>query len=156
MSSPENSPTERLERLVRRALGEQPLRNAPEGFAARVSAVLATRAVLPWWRCAFAQWPLAARVAFPVICLGLTLLTSAAVVRLGGWVTEHVSGPLTPPLAGARATARALATLGEIGPHIASSLPPGWLEGVLAIAVALYATFFGLSALAYRALRPRH
>lgn len=156
MSSPDNSPTERLERLVGRALGEQPLRQAPEGFAARVSAAIASRAMLPWWRSAFAHWPLAARVAFPVVCLGLTALTSTALVRLAAWAAQHLGGPLSPPLAGARATVHALATLGELAPHIAGSLPPGWLESVLGIAIVLYVALFGLSAVAYRTLRPHH
>jgi hypothetical protein len=153
MSSPETSPAERLERLVSRALGEQPLQRAPESLATRVAAAIAASASR---RYGFAQWPLIARLAFPIACLALTAVTSTALVRLAGWATSELSGPLGPPLATARTAARTLTTLGELGPHLANALPPGLLEGALAIGVALYAALFGLSALAYRALRPRH
>ena len=144
---------QRLERTIHRTLRSLPPRRAPRSLEERVLAELARQAALPWWRRSFTHWPLAARVGFLVLSTGIAALVLLLTVW-GGAGLEAL--PLRAAFAqqftwmeNGLAVFRALKGFGEI---IARNVPPLWFYGIIAFIAALYATFFGLGAAAYKAL----
>lgn len=149
MNTPSN-PNERrdrqLERLIDKALRDQPLRRAPATLESKVMAEIARRAVAPWWQGSFAGWPVAVRLLFIIASAGLITLVLKA--------SALIIDPIKP---GAR-SASLLAdvawipslfmTIGEV----LRDLPSFWIYGGAAILGALYLTLFGVSAAAYRTL----
>lgn len=146
MSTPHRPTPEQLERLVDRALRDQPLHHAPSDLESKVMAAIAHRAITPWWRSSFAHWPMAARVLFLVVSVGF--------VKLGLDAAAMVIGPLDP---GARSAAL-FAELAWIHALFASlgtllrSVPSWWLYCVVTVIGGLYLALFGISAVAYRTL----
>jgi hypothetical protein len=144
---------ESIEKLVHETLCSLPPRRAPGSLETRVLAALAARATLPWWRQAFARWPLAAQGAFVVVAAGLAKGVSLIVVGL-------LSGFDRSPLAAAFATRfgwienlRSLAAgVGDFCAILLHGIPAPWLYGGLAGVTALYLILFGLGATAYRTL----
>ena len=142
-----NEPREQqLERLIDKALRDQPLRRAPAGFEDKVMAAIAHRAAAPWWRGSFAGWPVAARLLF--------LIASVGFAKLGLEATALVMGPLDP-------TTRSAALFAEVAwiPSLFATfeavfrdLPSLWIYGALGVLGLLYLTLFGVSATAYRTL----
>jgi len=144
---------EELEQFIHRELRSLPPRRAPRSLEARVLAALDQQARVPWYHRSWSYWPAAVRAAFLATATGL----SAAF-----FVALHFAGraPETAALSqqvghrfqlfsqlyafGAWTVDYAGRTLG--------SVPPLWLYGGIAVVVALYATFFGLGAVAYRTL----
>ena len=107
-------------------------------------AELARRAALPWWRRGFAQWPIAARVGFVVICVLLVAglsLTSGAAQQAGA-----------QNLAWAPSLVGLLATIGSAATLVMSLVPPIWIYLALGVGALLYLLLFGLGAFAYRTL----
>ena len=148
MSTPVN-PNEReqqLERLIDKALRDQPSLRAPASLQDRVLAEIARRAVAPWWQGSFSGWPAVARVLF--------LVVSAGFVKLVLEASHLVAGPID-------STARNSALFAEVSwiPGLFSSfgaalhgLPSLWVYGALGVLAVLYLTLFGVSAAAYRTL----
>jgi hypothetical protein len=144
---------QKLEQLIDRTLREQPAVRAPASLEQMVLAELARRAALPWWRKSFAYWPLAARIAFVVVGIGIAKLG----VDAGMWVA---SGLQTSPLAGTvesgagwlQSLSDSLGFLALIWTLLIESIPPLWLYGGVLLVMALYGTMFALSAVAYRTL----
>jgi hypothetical protein len=134
---------EKLERLLRGTLGGLPLRRAPDALERSVLTALALRAALPWWRRSFAQWPMAARSAFVLVCAALVVLslTNGVLQQLGFETSAWIK-----PVAGLMASVGGAANLAV------SLVPPPLLYGVLGVGAALYALLFGLGAVAYRTL----
>ena len=144
--NPNEQRDRRLERLIDKALRDQPLRRAPDSLEAKVMAEIARRAAAPWWQGSFAGWPVAARLLF--------LIASAGFAKLVLNATTLVVAPLDP---GARSAAlfadvawihSLFAAIGAA----ARALPSLWVYGALAVIAVLYLTLFGVSAAAYRTL----
>jgi hypothetical protein len=143
---PNEQHEQQLERLIDKALRDQPSQRAPAGFEARVMAEIARRAQAPWWQSNFARWPVAARVLF--------LVASVGFARIGLEATRLIIAPLD---SGARSSAL-FADVAWIPSLFAAlgaafrGLPSLWLYGALTAMALLYLTLFGVSAAAYRTL----
>src|ERR1700688_1333747 len=111
-------PQDPREQLLDRTLRELPLRRAPPTLEARVCGELTRRAARPWWRRSFAQWPLPARAALPVLCAVLVRLAF-----MGG--SAAVAGIHSLP--GARQAEVLAASLANLAAAIAHISPPAWL-----------------------------
>jgi hypothetical protein len=138
---------EKIERLLKGALGGLPLRRAPDALQRRVLDALAARAALPWWRRNFAQWPMAARAAFVVLCVALAGLT------LTSGLTQHLD---SETWTWARPAMGAMAAFGGVANWAVSLVPPPLLYAALIVGASLYALLFGLGAFAYRTLYLPH
>ena len=113
------------------------------------------RATIAWYHKSWSYWPAPVRAAFLV---GATGVAGAAVTAF--YLAEP--GCRTPSAVaarGRRATSAGSRRLYHVGGWIVNfagqlfaSIPPLWLYGGLAVMAALYATFFGLGAAAYRTL----
>jgi hypothetical protein len=137
---------EKLERLISGALAGLPLRHAPDALERRVLAELAQRAALPWWRRNFAQWPMAARTGFVVVCVvlaGLSLTSGLTHVASQGW-------------AWARPVVGVMAAVGGLGSLALNLVPPFYLYLALGVGGSLYVLLFGIGAFAYRTLYLSH
>ena len=142
---------QKLEQVLHQALKGLPPRRAPSTLESRVVNELTRRALLPWWRVSFANWPVGARVAFVLICAALVAATilggvsaylgdrslNEAAALVLGWV--H-------PLLAVMSSAGGLVSL------LVRVIPPVWLYGALGLGILLYVTLFGLGAAAYRTL----
>jgi hypothetical protein len=143
---------DKLERLVDRALREQPLRHAPRSLEARVLAEIERRAALPWYRKSFGHWPLAARAGFLVASYGfvrialVVVMVVAEAARSGRFVADLSS------VTWLHSGASIISTIGATGAFVIGAIPTSWLYGGIALGVALYCALFGLGAVAYRAL----
>lgn len=142
-----------LEKFIHQNLRSLPVRPAPRSLEARVMAAIEQQATIPWYHKSWSHWPAAIRAAFLALATGVTgaviggfylmftgAETSALVAQLGARLSlftkiYHTAGWIA----------------GFIG-NVFSSIPPLWLYGGLALVAALYATFFGLGAAAYRTL----
>lgn len=144
---------ESIERLIDRALREQPLRRAPPALASRVLAEIGRRSARPWWSKSFGHWPLAARAGFMVASYAFVRLTLTGVM----WVTSAVrtaqfAEALNPIMTWMRSGAGILSATGEAYASVIRAIPPYWLYGAVICGVALYVALFGLGATAYRTL----
>lgn len=138
------------EKTVNRILRDLPDRSAPASLEARVFGELQRRHAALWQR-GFTYWPLAMRIAFVAICGVLVTLTlldipwpAAGLQRveaIGDWSSFWASPAVT-----------AITLLGQLAARIVDAVPPAWLYGLMAVGALLYATLFGLGAVAYRAL----
>lgn len=151
--TPDHKP-DPFEQSVHRVLRDLPSRRAPRSLESRVLAELSRRAALPWWRKSFVHWPVAARLLFVVV--------SAALIRvallLGTWVMSgfdpaRARALVATPTSWFEAAQTALQALGQLVEVLVGNLPPLWLYGSAAVFAVMYATFFGLGAAAYKALR---
>ena len=144
---------EELERFIHQNLRSLPPRRAPRSLEARVLAALEQQAMIPWYHRSWSHWPAAVRAGFLVVAVGV------AGVALGGSYVG-ISGLDTGTL-----TAKAGEHLGifgqlyhlavwfaDFGSQAVSRIPALWLYGGIAAIAGLYATFFGLGAVAYRTL----
>ncbi len=143
MTTPDSE--QRLEKFIGRVLSEQPLRRAPADLSARVLAQIEQRAARAWWQMGFQEWPMLARILFLVASIGV----GAFALEIPGWVLETINSQI--PVSFSRGLAvwhaahnAAAAVLG--------SVPAYWIYGALGAIAALYATFFAVSAAAYRTL----
>lgn len=144
---------QKLERLIHQTLRELPARRAPGTLEQRVMAELERRAALSWWHQSFAHWPLAVRAAFLLVSAGLgAVVWNATVWAFGGFEAaqfQHIFATQIGWIENMRVVANAIVGFFNI---IVRNIPALWLYGSLAVAAALYATFFGLGAAAYRSL----
>jgi hypothetical protein len=148
-----NNSEEKLEQLIERTLRAQPVRRAPQALQARVLAEIERRATLPWWRNTFAHWPIVARASFLIASYGFLRLTLAGAM----WVTSavrasHVASALEPAGRWLHEPANIISVAADVGASVIRAVPPYWLYGGAATALALYAVLFGLGATAYRTL----
>lgn len=143
----------KLERLVHQALHDLPPRPAPSTLETRVQAAIARRAARPWWLKGFAHWPMAARAAFAVVCLGLV---AGVVIGIGRVAARLDFTPLkavfAPEIHVAATLAHFASTIITLLGDVIAAIPPLWLYGAAATIAALYVALFGLGAAAYRTL----
>lgn len=141
-----NDRHDQLERIVDRALRNQPLRRAPHDLQARVRAAIERRAAAPWWRKSFAYWPAPARAGYLAASIGCVYLgLRAAMWLLASFNPGDFAFHLPPQVTWIHTVLAALVM-------VVSDLPSLWIYGALAAVAALYATVFGIGATAYRAL----
>jgi hypothetical protein len=143
-------PREELERLVTRALQDQPPRRAPDTLERRVLAQLESRAALAHWRRGFAHWPMAARVAF--------LAASVGVVKLALSVAMWLATPLTSPAFSFDLPSQIawVQTLFVAIASVSRTVPSLWVHAGIALLVIMYVALFGIGASAYRTVRAAH
>jgi hypothetical protein len=148
---------EQLEKLVHAELRALPPRRAPRTLESRVLAAIEARNAIPWWHKSWSYWPKPVKTAFvagssvfaATALVGLTLLGRAPQAdALAHQVGERVD------------TATTLLAFGtwvvEFAGRVVGGIPALWLYGGLALIATLYATFFGLGAVAYRTLYRTH
>jgi len=152
LARPVMSP-EQLEQLVGRELRALPPRRAPVTLESRVLAALEQQAMIPWYHKSWSYWPAAIRAVF------LAGATGVAGSLLAGFYLgfNRLDSSALTAQAGERFSLftkiyHAMAWMAEFGSQVISSIPSLWLYGGLALVAALYATFFGLGAAAYRTL----
>ncbi len=142
---------QKLEQVLHQTLKGLPPRRAPSTLESRVVNELGRRALLPWWRVSFANWPVGARVAFVFICAALVAATILGGVSayLGDRSFNEASALVlgwVQPLLAVMSSAGGLASL------LVRVIPPLWLYGTLGLGILLYVALFGLGAAAYRTL----
>lgn len=142
---------QKLEQVFQQALAGLPPRRAPGALESRVSNELARRALLPWWRVSFANWPVAARVMFILICAVLVAATILGGVSayLGDRSFDEATAPL---LSWAHPFLTVVSSAGGLLSLLVRVIPPVWLYATLGMGAFLYVTLFGLGAAAYRTL----
>jgi hypothetical protein len=143
----------RLEQFVHQQLRDLPPRKAPASLEARVLAALEHQAAVAWYHKSWGYWPAAVRAAF----LGLaTALSGVAIVAFYMMSQGSDASALTAAagerFAGVMAIVHVFRWLAAYVGDTVAGIPPLWLYGAFAFVSALYATFFGLGAAAYRAL----
>jgi len=142
-----------LEKFVHEALRSLPDRRAPRSLESRVQAAIAARASLPWWRQSFAEWPIAARVAFILMSAAMVKFAMMATVwAVGGVQSIGVVTSLQSQFSWVDAIGGAIRGTAESLSAVVRSIPPVWLYGTLACIAGVYATLFSIGATAYRAL----
>lgn len=151
--SPETNKPDPLERAIHRTLRELPPRRAPQALEQRVLAEIARRVALPWWRKSFAHWPLVARAAFLVLCIGtVKMVLMGSVWVMAGFdpaqFREAFAVQFTWMESGL-AVVQAIKGFGEI---MLRNIPTLWLYGAAAFIATMYVALFGLGAAAYRTL----
>jgi hypothetical protein len=145
MNEPSNR-DEQLERLIGRVLRDQPLRRAPSNLESKVFAEIARRAALPWWRSSFANWPIAARIAFVLASAGVVKVTLDAIV----WILTPLE-PGVPELALPSSLAWIHSLIAAVD-AVFRGVPTLWIYAGLTLLTAMYIVLFGVSAVAYRTL----
>lgn len=147
---------EQLEQLVSRELRALPLRRAPRTLESRVRTAIGHQAAIAWYHRSWSHWPAAARATFLAVGTGVT----AAGVTAFFFMTRGVDATAVTADAGSRfgfltQFYRVGSWTVEFAGHLLGNIPSLWLYGGLATVMALYATFFGLGAAAYRNLYVR-
>jgi hypothetical protein len=144
---------EDLEKFIHQTLRALPARRAPLSLESRVHAALAARAALPWWKQSFAQWPVAARVAFFIASAGIAKLALIAIVwAMAGFDGVQLTSAFSTQFAWIQTVSAVFAGIGNFCGTLYRSIPPLWLYGGLAFVGLMYAALFGLGAAAYRML----
>ncbi|HEY2463910.1 MAG TPA: hypothetical protein VGI32_07605 [Steroidobacteraceae bacterium] len=142
---------QKLEQVLQRTLVGLPPRRAPGTLESRVATELARRALLPWWRVSFANWPVGARVMFVLVCAALVAGTI-----LGGVSTfladRSFDQAAALVLSWAHPFLTVVSSAGGLVTLLVRAIPPLWLYGTLGLGIFLYVTLFGLGAAAYRTL----
>ncbi len=142
---------QKLEQVLNQALKGLPPRRAPSTLESRVVKSLARRALLPWWRVSFANWPMSARVGFALISAALVAATILGGVSasLGDRSLNEVSALV---LAWMQPFLAVMSSAGGLAALLVRVIPPVWLYGTLGLGILLYVALFGLGAAAYRTL----
>jgi hypothetical protein len=142
---------QKLEQVLNQALKGLPPRRAPSTLESRVVQSLARRALLPWWRVSFANWPMSARVGFALISAALMAATilGGLSAYLGDRSLNEISALV---LAWMHPFLAVMSSAGGLAALLVRVIPPMWLYGTLGLGILLYVTLFGLGAAAYRTL----
>jgi hypothetical protein len=142
---------QKLEQVLQQTLSGLPPRRAPSTLQSRVATELARRALLPWWRASFANWPAPARVMFVLVCAVLVAATILGGVSayLGERSFNEAAAVL---LSWAHPFLTVVSSAGGLMALLVRVIPPLWLYGILGAGTFLYVTLFGLGAAAYRTL----
>jgi hypothetical protein len=135
---------QQLESLIDKTLREQPLRRAPESLEANVLALIEKRMSRAWWQSGFARWPMAARVGFALLSIGLIKIAILLGIWVGGGFKSlsaaiHDSLDWVQPL---------MHTVTSLTDHI----PAIWLYGGAVVICSAYIMLFGIGMAAYRTL----
>ena len=144
---------EQLEQLVGRELRALPLRRAPRTLESRVMAALEHQAAIAWYHKSWNYWPAAIRAAFLAVATGVTgAVVTGFYLGVSGVDTSGMAAQAGERLGLFTKLYHTAGWIIDFGARVLDSIPPLWLYGGLALIAALYATFFGLGAAAYRTL----
>ncbi len=144
---------EQLEQLVHRELRSLPLRKAPSTLESRVLAAIEHQAAVAWYHKSWTYWPGAVKAAFLGVATGVSGAAIAAFyLATQGADTSALTSAAGERFAGVAALFHVIRWIATYTSDTIASIPPLWLYGGLAFVAALYATFFGLGAAAYRTL----
>jgi len=141
-----------LESLMDRELKSLPALAAPEALAPRVMAALATRAELPWYRCAWQTWPLAWQIAS---FAALTAMFAGLGLAGGQWFHTDAARPMTGLLSSLSVAASLVATVGEALLLAVKHLQPAWVAAGLLVLGAGWLSCLGLGTALFRLAVPR-
>lgn len=144
---------EELEKFIHQQLRGLPDRPAPRSLESRVMAALQHQAVIPWYHQSWSYWPAPLRMAFLVVAVGAT------VAVLAGFYLGFNAPEASAVVAQASERLSIFSRIYHVANWISAfctqvvgSIPPLVLYAGLAVIAAIYATFLGLGAAAYRAL----
>jgi hypothetical protein len=144
---------EELEKFIHQNLRSLPVRRAPRSLESRVLAAIEQRAMIPWYHKSWSYWPAAVRVAFLAGATGVTgVLVTAFYLMCNGANASAVAAQAGERLSLFTKIYHLAAWIADFGVQVFGRIPPLWFYGSLALIAALYATFFGLGAFAYRTL----
>jgi hypothetical protein len=142
-----------VEQLVHRELRRLPARRAPHTLEARVLAEIERRATIAWYHKSWSFWPAPVRAAFIAVGTGVA---AAAVVSFYLLSQGATVGVVTQEMATGLGWVSRLIAAGNwienFARQLLTAIPPLWLYGGLTFIAAMYATFVGLGATAYRYL----
>lgn len=142
-----------LEQFIHSALRSLPDRMAPGTLEARVLAAVERQATIPWWHKGWAYWPSGVRAGFLALATAVSCgLVFAAYAMFAGVETGAVVAEATDRFSGVMQLFSVLQWIFDLGRSIVAGIPPLWLYGGLAVVGTLYASIFGLGAVAYRTL----
>jgi len=148
---------EELEAFIHQTLRSLPARPAPRSLELRVMAALEHQALIPWYHQSWSYWPAAVRGAFLAVATGVTgTLVTAFFLMSRGVDTAALTAEAGNRLGLLTRLYGAGTWTVDFVSRIVSNAPPLWFYGSLAVVAALYATFFGLGAAAYRTLYRRN
>lgn len=148
---------EELERFIHQNLRSLPPRRAPRSLESRVLAALEQRAMIPWYHKSWTYWPAAVRVAFLAGATAVTGgLVTAFYLMFNGVDAAAVAAQAGERLSLFTKIYHLAAWIADFGGQVLGRVPSLWLYGSIALVAALYATFFGLGAFAYRTLYRNH
>jgi hypothetical protein len=143
----------RLEQFVHQELRSLPPRKAPATLESRVMAAIEHQAAVAWYHKSWSYWPAAVRAGFLGFATALSGAAIAAFYLMGqGAETGALTAAAGERFAGVLAVIHVFRWMAAYAGETIASIPPLWLYGGVAFVGALYATFFGLGAAAYRAL----
>ena len=142
-----------LEQLIHRELRALPPRRAPRSLEHRVLAAIEQRAAVAWYHRSWAYWPAPVRAVF----LGFATAIAGSLIAVGAIFLTGVDGSEVSAHAAARLSFlvnvyHVAMWAVDLGSRMLRGIPPLWLYGGLGVLAALYASFFGLGAAAYRTL----
>jgi len=142
-----------LEQLVHRELRALPPRRAPRTLEARVFAAIEQRSQVAWWHKSWSYWPAAVKAAFAFVATAFAgTVVAASYSLLAGVNPEKVAAEAGERLSlFTKLWHAATWTVDFVGTQV-GAIPSLWLYGGLAFLATMYVAFFGLGAVAYRAL----
>ncbi len=144
---------EQLEQFIHRELRALPARRAPHTLESRVLAAIEQQAAVAWYHKSWSHWPAAFRALFLAVSTGITgALVTAFYVWVSGVDTGAVAAQASERLSLFTKAYHAAEWVADLSAQVFSTIPAVWLYGGVALIAALYATFFGLGAAAYRTL----
>lgn len=144
---------EELEKFIHQNLRALPPRRAPRSLESRVMAALEHRAMIPWYHQSWSYWPAAVRASFLALATGVTgAMVGGFHLLSSGVDTSGLVAQAGQRLSFFTRLYQVMAWIADFGANQLTSIPTLWLYGGLALIAALYATFFGLGAAAYRTL----
>ena len=144
---------EQLEQLVHRELRALPLRRAPRTLESRVLAAIEQQAAVAWYHKSWAYWPGAVKAAFLAVGTGVSGTAIVAFYLMTqGADTSTLTAAAGDRFAGVTALFHVFRWIASYTNETIANIPSLWLYGGLAFVAAMYASFFGLGAAAYRAL----
>lgn len=144
---------EQLEQLVHRELRALPLRRAPLTLESRVLAAIEHQAAVAWYHKSWAYWPGAVKAAFLAVGTGVSGTAIVAFYLMTqGADPSTLTAAAGERFAGTAALFHVFRWIASYTSETIANIPSLWLYGGLAFVAAMYASFFGLGAAAYRTL----
>ena len=144
---------EQLEQWIHRELRSLQPRRAPHTLEARVLAEIERRATIAWYHKSWSYWPAPVRAAFMAVGGAVAAAAVVGFYRLSqGAAASAVTHEVATGLGWVSRLVAAGTWTVNLASQLLAAIPPLWLYGGLAFIAAMYATFVGLGATAYRYL----
>jgi hypothetical protein len=135
---------QQLESLIDKTLREQPPRRAPADLESNVLAMIEQQLSRAWWQSGFVRWPVAARVGFALLSIGLVKFA----IILGVWV----GGGFKSVASLFSEATDWIHPLAHTVTSITDRIPAIWLYGGLVAICSAYVMLFGVGMAAYRTM----